>query len=241
MREEFYYLMRRCREICISHGKKMMMWSDQLDVSREEVDLPRDILMEFWRVAGRGRGPHDGCSLEKLLQKGYTAINAFYKYAYVDEEHYLSSEKLKTWTPYTQPEQSPEVKANMIGGELCIWYFANKEANGKYYAYTFPPTLAVFGDKLWGLGEREYTDEYKAALSEYIFGNDGFTDIFECVGDIIPPRTRKFFTYKSAEDLDTALIDKCIAKLKSNDKCYVAKNYVELLERIAETAQQANS
>ncbi len=239
MREEFYYLMRRCREICMAHGKKMMMWNDQIDVSRDEVDLPRDILMDFWRVAARGRGPHDGCSLEKLLQKGFAAVNSFYKYAYVDEEHYLSSEKLKTWTPYTMPEQSPEVKDNMIGGELCIWYFANMEANGKYYAYTFPPTLAVFGDKLWGLGEREYTDEYKAALSEYIFGNDGFTGIFECVGDIIPPRTRKFFTYQTADKLDKALIEACIEKLRANDKCFVSENYIELLERIAEVADNA--
>jgi len=237
MREEFYYMVRRCREICMSHGKRMMMWNDQIDLARDDVDLPRDILMDFWRIAARGRGPHDGCSLEKLLQKGFTAVNSFYKYAYVDEEHYLSSEKLKTWTPYTQPEQSSESAPNMIGGKLCVWYFANNEANGKYYAYTFPPTLAVFGDKLWGLGEREYTDEYKAALSEYIFGNDGFTDIFECVGDIIPPRTRKFFTYKQADELDLALIEECIARLKAHNKCYVSKNYIELLERIAETAE----
>ena len=236
MREEFYYMVRRCREICMSHGKKMMMWSDQLDVSRDEIDLPRDILMDFWRVAARGRGPHDGCSLEKLLEKGFTAVNSFYKYAYVDEEHYLSSEKLKTWTPHTQPEQSPEYRDQMIGGKLCVWGFANPNTCGTYYRYTVPPTLAVFGDKLWGLGEREYTDEYKAALSEYIFGNDGFTDIFECVGDIIPPRTRKFFTYLPAEKIDIAVIEKCIEKLKALDKCYISKYYIELLERIAETA-----
>ncbi len=238
MREEFYYMVERCRKICLAHGKKMMMWSDQIDVSRDTVNLSRDILMDFWRVAAPGRGPHEGCTFEKLLEKGFTAINSFYRYAYTDEERFLSSEKMKTWTPHTMPEQSPAYAAQVPGGKLCIWGFAYKEKYG-YYGYVAPAAIMLFGQKLWNFNDLEYTDEYKAAFAEYLFGGAEYACIFDCVGDVMPPKTLEFFTYLPADQIDLSLVQKSIDMLKANTDCFIAGDYIELLEHIAETARNA--
>ena len=48
--ELYYYLMNRMNEIIKGFGKKMIMWNDQIDVSKD-VSLSRDITVEFWRIA----------------------------------------------------------------------------------------------------------------------------------------------------------------------------------------------
>ena len=98
---EFYYVIERIHEIVKSHGKKMMMWNDQIDISRD-VPLSRDILIQFWRIAGKGRGPYEGCTFKKFLEKGFDVINASYPYTYFDMESYMNVEKLSTWTPFTK-------------------------------------------------------------------------------------------------------------------------------------------
>ena len=237
MREEYYYFMERCRAICQKHGKKMMIWSEQVDVSKPVPEwFSRDILMEFWRVAARGRGPHDGCSLEGLLKQGFTAFNAYYPYAYTYLERYFSSEKMKTWTAHNVPEQPAECYDQMLGGELCIWDHATP-GEFIYNRYVTPAALYLFGDKLWAQGEREYTDEYKAAFAEFLFGDASFVKVFECVGDLIPPRTSDFFTYLDEEQLKTAPIAATIEMLRTC-KEPAAPDYVWLLEQIDKAAKE---
>ena len=45
-REQFYYVMQRMKRIVTSYGKKMIMWNDQLDSSKE-ISVDRDILLQF--------------------------------------------------------------------------------------------------------------------------------------------------------------------------------------------------
>ncbi|MBQ7322657.1 MAG: family 20 glycosylhydrolase [Clostridia bacterium] len=209
---EFYYVMERIHGIVKSYGKKMMMWNDQIDVSGD-VPLSRDILIEFWRVAGKGRGPHEGCSFEKLLEKGFRVVNAAYPYTYFDIESYMSVEKLKTWTPYTKPDRSPQYNDRVIGGESCAWEFGNGEEY-PFYSYVTPPVLAMFGDKLWDLSEREYGEAYREALAEFVFGTAELEDVFTCVGALIPPRKGGPAAYVAPATLPEGLLERCIQRLE---------------------------
>ena len=227
--DEFYYVVNRIFEIVKSHGKKMMMWNDQIDVSKD-VPLSREILIEFWRIAYPGRGPYEGCSFNGFLEKGFKVINAHYPSTYLDQNRYLSTEKMKTWTPFNTPEQSPEYADQVIGGETCAWEFGNY-ADYPFYGVVTPPVLAVFGDKLWGLGEREYGDEYEAAMAEYIFGTSERTDVFECFGNMIPPRNVDFLTYHEEKDLPREKIARCISLFETDDS-WAAQKYALWMKKL---------
>ena len=229
---EFYYVVEKMHDIVRSHGKKMMMWNDQIDVSRD-VPLSRDILIQFWRIASPGRGPYEGCSAQGFLEKGFRLVNAYYPHTYCDMENYLSAEKMKTWTPYALSSGCETYAAQIVGGESCAWEFGNYEEY-PFYGYVTPAVLGVFGDKLWGLGEREFDEEYLCALSEYIFGDDAFREIFDYIGGPIPPRTAKKFTYADPATLSREKIATCMARLMQNTACEVAEDYVKLLNNIME-------
>ena len=228
---EFYYVINKIYDIVRAHGRKMMMWNDQIDISCE-VPLSRDILIQFWRIAGRGRGPVDGCSMAKFLEQGFTLVNAYYPYTYCDLENYLDTEKLKTWTPYLIPEQSPDYAQQVIGGETCAWEFGNYEEY-PYFGYIVPPVLAMFGDKLWALGEREYSDEYRMALAEYLFGSADFVDVFDHIGGLIPPRKKGLLTYADLAQLSSEAVTDCAHRLRSTCRERAANAYATLLEKIS--------
>ena len=228
---EFYYLVDKIYGIVKSYGKKMMMWNDQIDVSKD-VPISREIVIQFWRIAYPGRGPYEGCRFEQFLEKGFSIINAFYQYTYLDIEKYMSPEKMIDWTPFNVPEQSKEYASQILGGEACAWETGNY-AEYPFYGYTLPPAIALIGDKLWTGGARELDDEYKKALSRFIFGSSEFTQVFDCVGDLIPPRSRRRVTFVPKEELDRTLIEKMIEKLGCLSEMKTAKEYVKLLQRIA--------
>ena len=53
-RQELWYdLLIKVYRIVKKNGKTMIMWSDQLDCAKE-IPIPRDVIMQFWRVAGEG-------------------------------------------------------------------------------------------------------------------------------------------------------------------------------------------
>ena len=229
---EFYYVVEKMHSIVRAHGRKMMMWNDQIDVSRP-VPLSRDILIQFWRIASPGRGPYEGCSLEGFLKQGFTVINAYYPYTYCDVESYTSAEKLKAWTPYSVPVQSSVYAAQVIGGESCAWEFGNYDEY-PFYGYTTPAVIGMFGDKLWSVGEREHDGDYQRALAQYIFGAGDWTDIFEYVGGLIPPRSARKITYAEPSALSRERIRAAITRLEANTKCKAAKEYIGLLYKIIE-------
>ncbi|MDD4774140.1 MAG: family 20 glycosylhydrolase, partial [Eubacteriales bacterium] len=61
--EIFYYMLRRVYKIISGLGRRIMMWNENIDISKSP-ELPRDILIHFWRIAGTNRGPVEGCSME---------------------------------------------------------------------------------------------------------------------------------------------------------------------------------
>lgn len=230
-REEFYYVIERLHDIVRGCGKKMIMWNDQIDVSKD-VPLSRDILIQFWRIAADGCGPNDDCDFEKLLEKGFSVINSYFLYAYLDEEGYISSQKMKDWTPFTHPEQSTKYAKQIVGGEACAWGFGNYD-NYPFYACSIPPSIALFGDKLWSLGVREHNHEFKVALSEFVFGSNNFTEVFEYIGDFIPPREKDKLTYVEPKKISKQAVLKCCDRLKSTALTPAAVNFANRLEAIA--------
>ena len=231
---EFYYVVDKMHDIVKSNGKKMMMWNDQIDTSRD-VPISRDILLQFWRIAYPGRGPYEGCTFEKLLENGFKVINSFYRNTYFDLEKYLSSEKMQSFTPFSYPEHSPEYDGQIIGSEACAWEFGNYESY-PFYGVVTPSVVAIFGDKLWGLGEREHGDEYRSALAEFIFGREDLSEIFEYVGGLIPPRSIDEATYPGARKLSASDVERCIERLRLCPDSYTSKQYTDLIKKIAAKA-----
>ena len=229
-REEFYYVVERMHDIVRAHGKKMMMWNDQIDISRP-TPVSRDILIQFWRIAGRGRGPFEGCTLEKFLEQGFRVVNAYYPYTYFDLESYMSAEKMKTWTPHAVPEQSEAYADQVIGGEACAWEFGNVDEY-PFYPQVTPPVIAVFADKLWSPGVREHNEAYRAALSVLLFGTEELTEVFDLIGGIIPPRRANQLTYTDPATLPRERLQACIDRLETISHRPAASVYAKLLRRV---------
>ncbi len=234
---EFYYLIDKMFEIVKAHGKKMMMWNDQIDVSRE-VPISREILIQFWRIAAEQRGPHEGCTMEKFLEHGFEVVNSYYPNTYVDLNSYLNPEKMKDWNAYKTPSGFA-VSDLILGGEGCAWEFGNAPKY-PYYGYTISPSIAILGDKLWDGSLREHTQEYREALSEFLFGTKELTCVFEAVGDMIPPRVATVYLADGVEMPTESVICDCLTKLSavSNKACLTtAKAYVGLFEKILEQSK----
>lgn len=161
LREKFYYFVRRMYKIVTSLGRKMMMWNDNIDISVSP-DLPRDILIQFWRVAAPHRGPVEGCSMERFLEERFHVVNAHYKNAYLDR--YITWEKLKKWEP-TEGTNHPFV----LGGEMCAW---GDNDHVTHYRHALPVALLCFGDRLYHSDTIENETEFLVALTRGSLGCD---------------------------------------------------------------------
>ena len=186
--ELYYYFILRIYDIVKKTGKKMVMWSDQLDCSKE-IPLPKDILMQFWRVAAEGRGPVDGCSMEAQMDAGYTLINSCYEYVYGDLEEYMNTDKIIDWHWANCSKDKSEAEDKIIGSEFCAWEYGNKE-KCSHYEYTFAPSVVVMADKLWNGDKLNFTDEYQKAVTKALLGclTPDDLNLFKCFGAVIPPK-----------------------------------------------------
>lgn len=232
---QFYYMIERIHTYVKACGKKMIMWNDQIDIAKD-VPLSRDILIHFWRIAGTGRGPTENCTFNGFLKKGFKVINSWYYFAYFDlmykdrESGMYSPTNLRSWTPLNAPRQDDRCAEQVVGGEACAWEFGNYSAY-PFYAYTAVPSIAVFGCKLWNYSETDFdSDEYRAALSEFVFGSDEYTDVFDCIGSVIPPRSVYYYT--NNKELTRNEAEKCLEHLKTNTYKDVSDRFTQLINNI---------
>ncbi len=212
--ELYYYFVNRIYGIVKSCGRQMIMWSDQIDCMRPAV-LPKDIIMQFWRVASEGRGPIEGCSMNAQLKMGYTVINSYYPETYFDLEEYMSSKTLLDWHWQKRPVCDTELTKNIIGSELSAWEYGNIK-DYPHYELSLPSAVFLFADKLWNGMDLEYTEEYSKALTKAILGADmpENLDVFACIGDILPPRKKDEKIYKDKITVGKDFIDATVAELK---------------------------
>ena len=186
--ELYYYLANRMNGYVKACGRKMIMWSDQIDCTRP-AGMSKDILMQFWRVAAPGRGPHEGCSMQGQLKLGYELINSNHPSTYVDEEHYMNSDNLSKWRWDEFPTVDDSLKSQIKGSEICAWEYGNREMY-PHYNHSLPSAIVLAGDKLWSGRLEPYGKEAEIGVTRAVLGAAIPKDfnVFLATGDIYPPR-----------------------------------------------------
>lgn len=177
--ERFYWFINRVYSTVTSLGKRMILWNDDIDISKDP-PIPHDILIEFWRVAAENRGPVEGCSMQRFLEEGFEVINADFPNTYVDE--YVTWSKLKKWDPYKDPADAEARAHQMLGGEMCAW----EGSNYPHYLYALYFAIPAFGDRLWCTDPIPEGKEATVALTRAALGMDTpeDLDIFEGMQDV---------------------------------------------------------
>lgn len=196
--ELYYYFVKRIHAVVTDCGRRMVMWSDQLDADKTE-QLPRDIIMQYWRTAGKGRGPVHSCTMAEQLALGHQVINSRYQDTYIDIESYISPKTLKDWRWDVRPECDSALAGGILGSELCCWEYGNEPLYPHYWT-SLPSGIFMMADKLWNGDELFYSRQYAEALTRAVLGAgvpDHF-NIWNCFGGLIPPRTGKINIYASA-------------------------------------------
>lgn len=182
--ELFMHMVKRMHEIVTKAGKRMMMWNENINISKP-CDLPKDILIHFWRVAMARRGPVYGCSMEKFLEQGFDVINSHYPQTYIEEDIYYPDVPLNTWSPKTYPETKPELKDKILGGWPSAW------SNYPHFAYTLPSAIAFYADRLWDESVGYYGVDFCKSATRLVLGPkvpEGF-DVYAALGGYILPRS----------------------------------------------------
>ena len=222
--ERLYYFVKRVYNILKKLGKKMIMWNDNIDISKSP-DIPRDILIEFWRVAGMHRGPSEGCSMQRFLEEGFTVVNADYPNTYIDLPEYLNWKKLRTWNLTTDPTVPEEYADKIIGAESCAWDIQ------RHYAFSLYTTVPAFADRAYNLSSIADDGEFGAALTRIALGASvpkGF-NMFDCVlrDFILSDNSCNIFKSTADKDYFKRLLSSLGAMSKDQEKLISA--YIELL------------
>ncbi|NKE36104.1 family 20 glycosylhydrolase [Natronococcus sp. JC468] len=183
--EHFYGFVRRLHETLEARDRRLMCWNDQIDISASP-DLPRDALVQFWRVAGKGRGPVEGCSLERFLEEGFEVVNSYVYAAYVNG--WISEEYVLGWDPRSRPSVPDDWAEGVIGGELLAWE-PEAEETREYFERALPSAIPVFADRLWNPNSITDRRSFATALTRHALGPfvpDGFDVYRELGGTILP-------------------------------------------------------
>ncbi len=228
--EIFYYMLRRVYGIITKLGRRMVMWNDNIDIAKSP-ELPRDILILFWRVAGKNRGPREGCSMRRFLEEGFECLNSYYPECYIERDFYANNdETIRRWTPVSFPTEDPgliekninsvpiedpALAAQVLGGGPCAW----GEENGLgHFMWSLPSSILLYGDRLWNTGVCEDREAFGRAATRWALGidtPDGF-DVYREFGGFMQPRSidgTRMWADRAAADLkDTEQTLKALVK-----------------------------
>ena len=186
----FYYFVRRTREMLAKHGKTTVMWNDQIDSSQPAgVDVPRDVVMQFWRVAAPGRGPSKGCAYDKLVKLGFPIVNSFFPETYFDL--YVKEDRLAVWNPLAVPPlPAPVHRGQVLGSTMCAWEHLD------IYPRVLPSAIPFFADRVWNLHPIDDLQAFGRKLAWHIFGPampPELERIYEALGGLILPLNNEKF------------------------------------------------
>ena len=175
----YHHGIRRIHEIVKSRGKRTIKWNDERECEHA-IDLPTDIILEYWRS---DQAENAQAHINRFIEKGYQVINAQYQYTYIDQPHYMTAEKIQTWSPSKGESQESAI----LGGEMCAWELGNKEY--AFYDYILPICMVLFSDRVWNKDEAEYDAEYIRAIIRTILGDNSLqANPLSIFDGIIPPR-----------------------------------------------------
>ncbi len=189
--EIFYYMLRRIYAILTKLGKRVMLWNDNIDI-RKSPELPRDMLIHFWRVAGKNRGPVEGCSMERFLEEGFQVLNSYYPETYIEGDFYPNNdETIFQWSPTLTPAHNEAYNGQILGGAPCAWGTGSDTGPvPDHYPWTLPPSILLFGDRLWNHSLCQDRGAFGVAATRWMFGLEvpaGF-DVFAAFGGFMQPR-----------------------------------------------------
>lgn len=224
----YHYGIRRINEIIKSKGKTTIKWNESSECTHS-IDLPKDIIFEFWNAPGNAPTFAD---IERFTEMGFKVINAQHQYTYVDVPHYMTAEKIQHWSPVERSEQ----KASILGGEMCAWELGNEEYS--FYAYTLPVCMVLFSDRTWNNEATEYDKEYTKAVFEAVIGkSDLKTNPLSLFAEIIPPRKKDISEGLDISTFDNVELLNILNELKEteSEKLYGKKalaNFISYLEKI---------
>lgn len=191
----YYYVMRRMHDMLAAKGKTMIVWNDEIDVSRP-VPLPKDIIVQYWTISAPGRGPWEGCSYEKLVSSGFRVINSSVKYEYIDRAEYFNPERASGFVWNKNPDPVVGAK-NVIGAETCAWEYGNPKNTHYLTSFTFATALML--DREWNTELAAYGDEFRRSLTRAMLGSETPEnyDVTELFGSVVPPRDNDKITFAS--------------------------------------------
>lgn len=196
MREMYYYLVNRMNKIVNNKGKRMIIYNDQLDLSKE-VPIDKNILIQFWRVSNENRGPRKGCSMNELLKQGFKVINSAVEICYIDLEEYANPERISDFSYKQYPKN--DYNEDIVGSEVCAWEYGNP--NYTHYKLSFSCSASLILDKLWNTENVCYDEEYRKSLTKLLFGYkfDDY-DLTRIFGSVMPPRKNDVKSYVTIEN-----------------------------------------
>ncbi|WP_435320725.1 family 20 glycosylhydrolase [Haloarchaeobius sp. TZWSO28] len=188
VQELFYDFIHRAHEMVTARGRRMSMWSEQIDISERPV-LPSDIMMHFWIVSYPPWGPaFEGNSFDLFAEEGYELLNSYPPATYLNT---LDPERLLSWTPTTSPEVSEANVSGVPGGELCIWGDAidDNDEMRAYHDRVMPSGVAVFADRVWNATPIDDRDAFSRAVTRHLLGPDipAKFDVFAALGGVVLP------------------------------------------------------
>lgn len=182
----YYYLVNRIYAMVSKRAKTLVMYNDQIDVSKP-VPIPKDIIIQFWRISHKSRGPRLDCSYRKFLEQGFKVIASPYEFAYIDLEEYATPEKC-SWIDFKNYKNTQDLHENVLGGEVCAWEYGNPSYT--HYTFSFTSAAILLLAKMWNGKSVVYDEGYRQGLTKLIFGGETPIeyDVFELFGSIMPPR-----------------------------------------------------
>ena len=172
--ELFYHFLNRIYKEVKALGKTLIIWNDWVDISKAP-DIPKDIIIEFWRVAAPMRGPHIGCSMQRFLDEGFNVINANFPDTYIDL--YVEYDRLSAWDYRSCPATDDQTSGKILGADVCAWDIHS------HFAHSIPASIALFAGKLWGR-DGDISGEYLMDASRIILGGEN-VNIFNYTNKVI--------------------------------------------------------
>ena len=98
------------------------------------------------RAVAPGRGPVEGCSLERFLEEDFDVVSSYVHAAYVNG--WISEEYIRGWGPRRRPSVPDDRAEQVRGGELLAWEPSDEPAC-EYFERALPSAIPTFADCLW--------------------------------------------------------------------------------------------
>jgi hypothetical protein len=251
--EHFYSFVRHLHDFLEERDRRTILWNDQVDIS-ESPALPRDIVIQFWRVAAPGRGPIEGCSLDRFLEEGFDVVNSYVHAAYV--RGWISEEYMLGWAPKRRPSVPESRETQVRGGELLAWEPSDEETRD-YFERALPSAIPIFADRLWNPAVVDDRDAFSRTVTRHALGPyvpDGF-DVYRELGGMLLPTNWKRSGQGPPADANRSLADRrpeaaareyasaieMLSTLRDSDETVypeTATAYIDSLEWLLEVADR---